>query len=95
MLTLNSKWRYLFMLLGLQLIVMALLSRDAYQKRVTYFFRIFRKLDLLSSPGETGHRANRTGADVYANLSQLALLPNKEDMHYCPKTSPLLSKCAH
>ncbi|KAM9431858.1 beta-1,4-galactosyltransferase 3 isoform 1-T3 [Clarias gariepinus] len=97
MLTLNSKWRYLFMLLSVQLIVMALLSRDAYQKRVTYFFRIFRKSDTLSGPGGSGagHGSNRTGADVYANLSQLALLPNKEEMRYCPKTSPLLSGPIH
>lgn len=93
MLTFNSKWHYLFLLLGVQLIVMALLSREAYHKRVTYFLRIFRKTDTVSGLG-AGHGTNRTGADVYANLSQLVLLPNKDDMHYCPKTSPLLSKCA-
>ncbi|XP_046733283.1 beta-1,4-galactosyltransferase 3 isoform X2 [Silurus meridionalis] len=95
--TLTSKWRYLFMLLGVQLIVMALLSREAYQKRVTYFFRIFRKLDVLSGsagPG-SGHGSNHTGADVYANLSHLAQAFNKEDLHYCPKTSPLLSGPIH
>lgn len=93
--TLNSKWRYLFMLLGLQLIVMALLSRDAYQKRVTYFFRIFRRLDVLSGPAWSGagHGTNRTATDVYANLSQLVLVSKKEVMYYCPKKSPLLSEC--
>ncbi|KAG7318060.1 hypothetical protein KOW79_019095 [Hemibagrus wyckioides] len=95
--TLNSKWRYLFMLLGVQLIVMALLSREAYQKRVSYFFRIFRKLDFQSGMAGSGaaHGTNRTGADVYANLSQLVQPPNKEDMHYCPVKSPLLSGPIH
>ncbi|XP_062841573.1 beta-1,4-galactosyltransferase 3 [Trichomycterus rosablanca] len=97
MVTLNSKWRYLFMLLGVQLIVMALLSREAYQKRVTYFFRIFRRLDVLSGSSGSGaaHGSNRTGTDVYANLSHLALVHNKEEMPYCPKTSPLLSGPIH
>ncbi|KAI5611848.1 beta-1,4-galactosyltransferase 3 [Silurus asotus] len=93
--TLTSKWRYLFMLLGVQLIVMALLSREAYQKRVTYFFRIFRKPDVLSGSAGSGHESNHTGADVYANLSHLAQAFNKEDLHYCPKTSPLLSGPIH
>ncbi|XP_026861158.2 beta-1,4-galactosyltransferase 3 [Electrophorus electricus] len=89
--SLNSKWRYLIMLLGVQLIVMALLAREGYQKRVTYFFRLFRKLDTLSgqATGAAGHGQNRTGADVYTNLSHLIFVQNKEDMPYCPKTSPL------
>ncbi|KAF7692102.1 hypothetical protein HF521_011069 [Silurus meridionalis] len=68
--TLTSKWRYLFMLLGVQLIVMALLSREAYQKRVTYFFRIFRKLDVLSGsagPG-SGHGSNHTGGPIHVSF---------------------------
>ncbi|KAK1806597.1 hypothetical protein P4O66_005101 [Electrophorus voltai] len=89
--SLNSKWRYLIMLLGVQLIVMALLAREGYQKKVTYFFRLFRKLDTLSgqATGAAGHGQNRTGADVYTNLSHLIFVQNKEDMPYCPKTSPL------
>ncbi|XP_076869404.1 beta-1,4-galactosyltransferase 3 [Brachyhypopomus gauderio] len=92
MLSLNSKWRYLIMLLGVQLIVMALLAREGYQKRVTYFFRIFRKLDMLSGQtmGRAGHGRNHTGTDVYTNLSYLAVVPNKDEVPYCPKTSPLL-----
>ncbi|TUA69865.1 26S proteasome regulatory subunit 6B [Bagarius yarrelli] len=71
------------------------ICQEGYQKRVTYFFRIFRKLDLLSGSW-TGHGTNQTGgADVYANLSQLVLLPKQQDMHYCPKQSPLLGGPIH
>lgn len=85
MYTLQSKWRYLIMFLGVQLVVMALLSREGYQKRVSYFFRIFRKAD-----STTGHTIGvRNHTDVYANLSLLGPALNKEDMPYCPKQSPL------
>ncbi|XP_016136979.1 beta-1,4-galactosyltransferase 3-like isoform X1 [Sinocyclocheilus grahami] len=86
MYTLQSKWRYLIMFLGVQLVVMALLSREGYQKRVSYFFRIFRKPDTTTGQTVVGH--NHT--DVYANLSLLGSALNKEDMPYCPKQSPLI-----
>lgn len=92
MVTLQSKWRFLFMFLGIQLVVMALLSREGYHKRVSYFIRIFRK-------GEAaGPVRNRTGAalgggDVYANLSHLSRgHGHADDMPYCPKTSPLIGE---
>ncbi|XP_041964373.1 beta-1,4-galactosyltransferase 3 [Alosa sapidissima] len=85
MVKLQSKWRYLVMFLGVQLVVMALLSREGYQRRVSYFFRIFRK----SEP--SSHARNGTnGGDVYANLSVLARSPAKEDLPYCLKKSPLI-----
>lgn len=88
MYTLQSKWRYLIMFLGVQLVVMALLSREGYQKRVSYFFRIFRKPDPT-----TGHAVvARNHTDVYANLSLLGPPINKEDMPYCPKQSPLIGE---
>lgn len=87
MFSLQSKWRYLIMLLGAQLVVMAILSREGYQKRVSYFFRIFRKPD--SAAGNAGGR-NHT--DVYANLSFLGPTVNKDDMPYCPKKSPLIGE---
>jgi len=91
MVSLQSKWRYLFMLLGVQLVVMALLSREGYQKRVTYFIRIFRKSD-----GSGRNLSASSGSDVYANLSALArAVPSSEGMTYCPKTSPYIRKCPH
>ncbi|XP_056122263.1 beta-1,4-galactosyltransferase 3 [Rhinichthys klamathensis goyatoka] len=91
MYTLQSKWRYLIMFLGVQLVVMALLSREGYQKRVSYFFRIFRKPD-----STTGHAVGaRNHTDVYANLSLLGPPVNKEDMPYCPKQSPLIGGPIH
>ncbi|XP_056330822.1 beta-1,4-galactosyltransferase 3 [Danio aesculapii] len=86
MYTLQTKWRYLIMFLGVQLVVMALLSREGYQKRVSYFFRIFRKPD--SSAGSMVGGRNHT--DVYANLSRLGPPLNRDDMPYCPKQSPHL-----
>lgn len=89
MVTLQSKWRYLVMFLGVQLVVMALLSREGYQRRVSYFFRIFRKTE--HSTAASSHGRNVTnGGDVYANLSVLARSPAKEDLPYCPKKSPLI-----
>ncbi|KAI1894799.1 hypothetical protein AGOR_G00119470 [Albula goreensis] len=102
MLSLQSKWRYLVMILGAQLVVMALLSREGYQKRVTYFFRIFRKPE-----GTTGTAAggtplsgpslhNHTGRDVYANLSLLGKVQTaEENLSYCPKKSPLVGGPIH
>lgn len=97
MLALNSKWRYLFMFLGVQLVVMALLSREGYQKRVTYFIRIFRKTDTSSSArNQSLGGSSSTGGDVYANLSLLAKFHSKgEDMPYCPKRSPLIGGPIH
>lgn len=88
MFSFQSKWRYFFMFLGVQLVVMALLSREGYQKRVHYFIRIFRKPD---------HARNSTtltaGVDVYANLLNLSKVhPHRDDMPYCPKKSPLIGK---
>ncbi|XP_061839037.1 beta-1,4-galactosyltransferase 3 [Nerophis lumbriciformis] len=90
MVKLQSKWRYLFMFLGVQLVVMALLSREGYQKRVTYFIRIFRKSDGAATSARNQTAANVPGSDVYANLSLLSRGQNNgEVVYYCPKTSPL------
>lgn len=90
MVSIHSKWRYLFMFLGIQLVVMALLSRDGYQKRVSYFIRIFRKPDVLLGRNDT---SDIPGGDVYADLSHLSKSPSHgDDMPYCPKTSPLISE---
>ncbi|KAL7835790.1 hypothetical protein SRHO_G00281370 [Serrasalmus rhombeus] len=94
MFSFHSKWRYLVMLLGIQLVVMALLSRDGYHKRVTYFFRIFRKIDVISGSA-AGHGQNHTGADVYANLSYLVNVHSKDDIPYCPKKSRLIGGPIH
>ncbi|KAL7840398.1 hypothetical protein AOLI_G00257210 [Acnodon oligacanthus] len=94
MFSFHSKWRYLVMLLGIQLVVMALLSRDGYHKRVTYFFRIFRKMDMISGSA-AGHGRNHTGADVYANLSYLVNVHSKDDIPYCPQKSRLIGGPIH
>ncbi|MBN3306208.1 B4GT3 galactosyltransferase, partial [Amia calva] len=91
---LQSKGRYLVMFLGVQLVVMALLYREGYQKRVAYFFRIFRKGDqpLVTGGVPMGpHNATRSG-DVYANLS-LLIKPSakEEDLPFCPEKSPFIS----
>lgn len=79
------------MFLGIQLVVMALLSREGYQKRMSYFIRIFRKTDATLGRNHTG--AGLTGGDVYANLSHLSKGHiHGDDMPYCPKTSPLISE---
>lgn len=89
---LQSKWRYGFMFLGIQLVVMALLSREGYHRRVTYFIRIFRRPGATSLP-----RHNLTvegnAMDVYSNLSNLFLKYNRRDnLPLCPKTSPFVGK---
>lgn len=89
MVSFHSKRRYLFMFLGIQLVVMALLSREGYQKRVSYFIRIFHKAE-----GKNHTVSGITGTDIYANLSHLVKPQSQRaDMPYCPKTSPLISKC--
>ncbi|KAM9805313.1 beta-1,4-galactosyltransferase 3 [Syngnathus typhle] len=91
MITLQSKWRYLFMFLGIQLVVMALLSREGYHKRVSYFIRIFRKPDPARNHTATDVPVN----DVYANLSGLSKAQKNGDVYYCPKKSPLLAGPIH
>uniref|UniRef100_A0A3B4B3R7 Beta-1,4-galactosyltransferase n=1 Tax=Periophthalmus magnuspinnatus TaxID=409849 RepID=A0A3B4B3R7_9GOBI len=91
MFSFQSKWRYFFMFLGIQLVVMALLSREGYQKRVNYFIRIFRKSE---------HGRNNSGlalgGDVYANLTHLSKTHlHRDDMPYCPLKSPLIAGPIH
>ncbi|KAM9310175.1 beta-1,4-galactosyltransferase 3 isoform 2-T2 [Pholidichthys leucotaenia] len=98
MISINSKWRYLFMFLGIQLVVMALLSREGYQKRVTYFIRIFRKPDAATSSSSARNHSTAaiSGSDVYANLSHLPRGHSYADnIPYCPKTSPLIGGPIH
>ncbi|XP_075899413.1 beta-1,4-galactosyltransferase 3 [Nelusetta ayraudi] len=91
MVSIHSKRRYLVMFLGVQLVVMALLSREGYQKRVSYFIRIFRKTE-----GRNHTAAGISGADIYANLSHLVKPQSHgDDMPYCPKKSPLLNGPFH
>lgn len=81
------------MFLGIQLVVMALLSREGYQKRVTYFIRIFRKPDTTGLAGRNHTAGSITAGDVYANLSHLSKGHSHGDgMPYCPKTSPLIGE---
>ncbi|XP_019948844.2 beta-1,4-galactosyltransferase 3 [Paralichthys olivaceus] len=96
MVTIQSKWRYMFMFLGIQLVVMALLSREGYQKRVNYFIRIFRKANTTAVSGRNHTAPGIVGGDVYANLSHLARSNSHgDDMPYCPKISPLIGGPIH
>lgn len=96
MVSIHSKWRYFFMFLGIQLVVMALLSREGYQKRVSYFIRIFRKPDTNGASSRNHTTAGFLGGDVYANLSRLSKSHiHGSDMPYCPKTSPLIGECTY
>ncbi|KAJ8289721.1 hypothetical protein GJAV_G00004520 [Gymnothorax javanicus] len=98
MLTLHSKWRFLMMILGAQLVVMALLSREGYQKRMTYFFRIFRRPEASAGPGGLAGPLlhNHTTRDVYANLSFVGKpVAPQDDLPYCPKKSPLTGGPIH
>ncbi|XP_072283366.1 beta-1,4-galactosyltransferase 3-like [Pyxicephalus adspersus] len=90
-----AKARYLMLFFCVQLVVMALLYREGYRKRVAYFFGIFYKngphnLVLLapqnlSLPG-----------DVYANLSLIAKPAVREELlPYCPETSPFIAGPIH
>uniref|UniRef100_A0A8C5EGC9 Beta-1,4-galactosyltransferase n=1 Tax=Gouania willdenowi TaxID=441366 RepID=A0A8C5EGC9_GOUWI len=93
MFSFQSKKIYLFMFMGIQLVVIALLSREAYKKRVTYFIPILRK-DNASIPtgrNQTSTAVVANGGDVYANLSRLSKAHSQgENLTYCPKTSPLI-----
>ncbi|XP_054596798.2 beta-1,4-galactosyltransferase 3 isoform X2 [Nothobranchius furzeri] len=96
MVGLQSRWRYLLMFLGIQLVVMALLSREGYHKRVTYFIRIFRKPDLTSSEHHNRTAVTVAAGDVYANLFNLSKSHSHGDnMPYCPETSPLIGGPIH
>ncbi|XP_028325842.1 beta-1,4-galactosyltransferase 3-like isoform X2 [Gouania willdenowi] len=93
MFSFQSKKIYLFMFLGIQLVVIALFSREAYKKSVTYFIHILRK-DNASIPtgrNQTSTAVVANGGDVYANLSRLSKAHSQgENLTYCPKTSPLI-----
>uniref|UniRef100_W5MCA9 Beta-1,4-galactosyltransferase n=1 Tax=Lepisosteus oculatus TaxID=7918 RepID=W5MCA9_LEPOC len=92
----SSKLRYLVMFLGVQLVVMALLYREGYQKRVAYFFRILRKGEVSQATTvmqpATHNVTDPRFRDIYANLSLQAKSTVKEELlPYCPTESPLIS----
>ncbi|KAM8827041.1 beta-1,4-galactosyltransferase 3 [Synchiropus picturatus] len=93
-LKLQSKWRYIFMFLGIQLVVMALLSREGYQKRITYFMHILRKSDTSSSSSRNHTAASLPARHVHANLTHLSKVQHNA-IPMCPKTSPLLDGPIH
>lgn len=86
-----AKGRYLLVFLCVQLVVMALLYREGYRKRVAYFFGIFYKNgphSLVPNPQNIS-----LPGDVYANLSLIAKPAVREDLlPYCPETSPYIGK---
>ncbi|XP_042295217.1 beta-1,4-galactosyltransferase 3-like isoform X2 [Sceloporus undulatus] len=86
---LQVRGRYLLLFLGVQLVVMALLYREGYRKRVAYFLGIFYKGGTLTMLASL-HNASLPG-DVYANLSLIARPPlPPDDLPYCPEVSPFL-----
>ncbi|KAM4016585.1 beta-1,4-galactosyltransferase 3-like isoform 1-T3 [Anomaloglossus baeobatrachus] len=85
-----AKGRYLLLFLCVQLVVMALLYREGYRKRVAYFFGIFYKNGPHSLALLNGQNLSSPG-DVYANLSLISRVAVREDLlPYCPETSPFL-----
>lgn len=85
-----TKARYLMLFFCVQLVVMALLYREGYRKRVAYFFGIFYKPDSLVTL--TPQNSSLPG-DVYANLSLIVKPAGvKEVLPYCPETSPFLGR---
>ncbi|XP_053308210.1 beta-1,4-galactosyltransferase 3-like [Spea bombifrons] len=83
-----AKGRYLLLFLCVQLVVMALLYREGYRKRMAYFFGIFYKPNsVVVFPPHN----NSFPGDVYANLSLIAKPAGPaEDLPYCPETSPFI-----
>ncbi|XP_063798338.1 beta-1,4-galactosyltransferase 3-like [Pseudophryne corroboree] len=85
-----AKGRYLLLFLCVQLVVMALLYREGYRKRVAYFFGIFYKNEPQSMAMLNPQNLTLPG-DVYANLSLIAKPPVRvELLPYCPETSPFI-----
>ncbi|KAG2470697.1 B4GT3 galactosyltransferase, partial [Polypterus senegalus] len=93
-----SKVRYLMLLVCVQLVVMAMLYREGYRKRVAYFIGIFWKDNLVTS--DLAEQLHATGnhsrsGDIYANLS-LIVKPfvREEDLPFCPDKSPYVGEYA-
>ncbi|XP_066462603.1 beta-1,4-galactosyltransferase 3-like [Eleutherodactylus coqui] len=85
-----AKGRYLLVFLCVQLVVMALLYREGYRKRVAYFFGIFYKNGSPSLVLLNPQNLSLPG-DVYANLSLIARpAVRKEQLPYCPEVSPYI-----
>ncbi|KAG8143272.1 putative Beta-14-galactosyltransferase 3-like protein [Naja naja] len=87
---LQMRGRYLLLFLGVQLVVMALLYREGYRKRVAYFLGIFCKGGIWTMPD--GFPNASLPGDVYANLSLIVRPPlPPEELPYCPEVSPFLA----
>lgn len=85
-----AKGRYLLLFLCVQLVVMALLYREGYRKRVAYFFGIFYKGGPASMGLMNSHNVSQPG-DVYANLSLISKSSlREEELPFCPETSPYI-----
>ncbi|OCT73582.1 beta-1,4-galactosyltransferase 3 [Xenopus laevis] len=85
-----AKGRYLLLFLCVQLVVIALLYREGYRKRVTYFFGIFYKGGTASMGLINPLNLSQAG-DVYANLSLISKSSLRDDeLPYCPETSPFI-----
>ncbi|XP_030067200.1 beta-1,4-galactosyltransferase 3 isoform X2 [Microcaecilia unicolor] len=92
---LDQLWTVLFLdafgLKTAQLVVMALLYREGYRKRMAYFLGIFYKGSKPSLPGHGTFYNSSQPSDVYANLS-LIMKPDllDEEPPYCPEISPFI-----
>ncbi|MEE6481951.1 hypothetical protein FKM82_013078 [Ascaphus truei] len=85
-----AKGRYLLLFLCVQLVVMALLYREGYRKRVAYFFGIFYKGGAPSFVLLSPRNVSQPG-DVYANLSSISKPGvREEELPFCPETSPFI-----
>lgn len=90
-----AKARYLILFFCVQLVVMALLYREGYRKRVAYFIGIFYKNGPHSLPLVPQNLS--IPGDVYANMSLISkpAVSKKEILPYCPDTSPFLGRWSH
>ncbi|CAJ0920117.1 unnamed protein product [Ranitomeya imitator] len=85
-----AKIRFLMLFLCVQLVVMALLYREGYRKRVAYFFGIFYKNGPHSLALLNAQNLSFPG-DVYANLSLISRQTVRDDpLPYCPDASPFI-----
>ncbi|XP_077116277.1 beta-1,4-galactosyltransferase 3-like [Ranitomeya variabilis] len=85
-----AKIRYLMLFLCVQLVVMALLYREGYRKRVAYFFGIFYKNGPHSLALLNAQNLSFPG-DIYANLSLISRQTVRDDLlPYCPDASPFI-----
>lgn len=89
--TLPAKLRLFFFFLCIQILLLAVLYRDGYRKRVAYFLGIFWKGGTSPSMPLALPFNNSRPGDVYANLSLIMKPPvSQMELPLCPDISPFI-----